>query len=256
MEKKKSAPIWGLFYREFYPNIKGLIACNASGIAFAFVVYLVKLSTEIGNLANLSAEELAQLQLLLPMLAIYFPGFLFMAQVNGSYDAFLFESTVKFRCFTASIPVSEWKFVGVKYLASASVLFLGLLFAILNAAIMCHIFDQKFDRAVVATILMVAIFTSILCVLLYTACYLFRNSTVAVIALLVTAYAIVLGLMGGYIEEIEELATENELVGVQTLIDKISDFSVKLLPFSVPIIIGLLLLGWVLGALLAKRREK
>ena len=55
---------------------------------------------------------------------------------------------------------------------------------------------------------------------------------------------------------IEQLSTENETHAMSILLDKITGFSAAFLPFSVPCIIGSLGLGWVLCALLAKRREK
>ena len=142
MEKKQSAPIWGLFYREIRPNLKEILLCYVVGIALAFICWLLKLSMEIGNLANLPTETLDMLMATVPHYAIYLPGILFMAEMNGATSNYQFEMTQKFRCFTASIPVSEWKFVGVKFLTSASILVAGILAAFLNAAIMCSIYDS------------------------------------------------------------------------------------------------------------------
>ena len=256
MEKRKSAPIWGLFYREFYPTLKELIACYAVGIALCIVFYLIKLSMEIGNLANMSGGNLEMLKMTLPGYAIYLPGVLFMAEVNGSMSAFQFEMTPKFRCFTASIPVSEWKFVGVKFLTSASILVVGILAAFLNAAIMCSIYDVAFDKTIIANLLLCAVGMSIVCAGLYLFNYLFRSPMAAVIAFLVVMYGVVIGWMVPHFEEIEQLATENEMDAVSLILEDITDFSTAFLPFSVPCIIAVLGLGWVLCALLAKRREK
>lgn len=256
MEKRKSAPIWGLFYREFYPTLKELIACYVVGIALCIVFYLIKLSMEIGNLANMSGGNLEMLKMMLPGYAIYLPGVLFMAQVNGSMSAFQFEMTPKFRCFTASIPVSEWKFVGVKFLTSASILFVGILAAFLNAAIMCSIYDVAFDKTIIANLLLCAVGVSVICAGLYLFNYLFRNPMAALITFLVVMYGVVIIWMIPNFEEIEQLATENEMNAVSLILEDITDFSTAFLPFSVPCIIGVLGLGWVLCALLAKRREK
>ncbi len=256
MEKRKSAPIWGLFYRELYPTLKELLACYVVGIVLCIVFYLIKLSMEIGNLANMSGENLEMLKMMLPGYAIYLPGLLFMAQVNGAIGAFQFEMTAKFRCFTASIPVSEWKFVGVKFLTSASILVVGILAAFLNAAIMCSIYDVAFDKTIIANLLLCAVGMSVVCAVLYILNYLFRNPMAAVIAALVVFYIVILGWMIPHFEEIEQLGTENEMNAVSLILEDISDFSTAFLPFAVPCIIGVLGLGWVLCALLAKRREK
>lgn len=256
MEKRKSAPIWGLFYRELYPTLKELIACYVVGIALCIVFYLIKLSMEIGNLANMSGGNLEMLKMMLPGYAIYLPGVLFMAQVNGSMSAFQFEMAPKFRCFTASIPVSEWKFVGVKFLTSASILFVGILAAFLNAVIMCSIYDVAFDKTIIANLLLCAVGISVICAGLYLFNYLFRNPMAALITFLVVMYGVVIIWMIPNFEEIEQLATENEMNAVSLILEDITDFSTAFLPFSVPCIIGVLGLGWVLCALLAKRREK
>ena len=256
MEKRKSAPIWGLFYRELYPALKELLACYVVGIVLCIVFYLIKLSMEIGNLANMSGGTLEMLKMMLPGYAIYLPGVLFMAQVNGSMSAFQFEMTPKFRCFTASIPVSEWKFVGVKFLTSASIMIVGIAAAFLNAAIMCSIYDVTFDKTIIANLLLCAVGVSATCAGLYLFNYLFRSPMAAVIAFLVVMYGVVIGWMVPHFEEIEQLSTENEMNAASLILEDITDFSTAFLPFSVPCIIGVLGLGWVLCALLAKRREK
>lgn len=256
MEKRKSAPIWGLFYRELYPTLKELLACYVVGIVLCIVFYLIKLSMEIGNLANMSGGNLEMLKMMLPGYAIYLPGALFMAQVNGSMSAFQFEMTPKFRCFTASIPVSEWKFVGVKFLTSASILVVGIAAAFLNAAIMCSIYDVTFDKTIIANLLLCAVGVSAICAGLYLFNYLFRNPMAALITSLVVMYGVVIIWMIPNFEEIEQLATENEMNAVSLILEDITDFSTAFLPFSVPCIIAVLGLGWVLCSLLAKRREK
>lgn len=255
MEKRKSAPIWGLFYRELYPALKEIILCYVLGIVLCVIFCLIKLSMEIGNLADMPAEDLKMLKMMLPGYAIYLPGLLFMAQVNGSLGAFQFELTPKFRCFTASIPVSEWKFVGVKFLTSASILIIGSASAFLNAAVMCSVFDAAFDKAIVANLLLCAVGVSVVCSLLYTFNYLFRRPMAAIIAMLGVAYAALIFWMIPQFDIIERLATENQANAMSIILDKITDFSVAFLPFSVPCITGSLGLGWVLCSLLAKRRE-
>ena len=256
MEKRKSAPIWGLFYRELYPTLKEVILCYVLGIVLCIVFYLIKLSMEIGNLADMNGDDLSMLKMMLPSYAIYLPGILFMAEVNGSLSAFQFEMQPKFRCFTASIPVSEWKFVGVKFLTSASILVVGILAAFLNAAIMCSVFDTAFDQTIIANLMLCAVGLSVVCAGLYLFNYLFRNPMMAVLTALVILYAAVIIWMVPHFDLIEQLSTENETNAMTVLLDKIKDFSTAFLPFSVPCIIGILGLGWILCSLLAKRREK
>ncbi len=256
MEKRKSAPIWGLFYRELYPALKEITLCYVLGIVLCIVLYLIKLSIEIGNLADMNGDDLSMLKMMLPAYAIYLPGALFMAEVNGSLSAFQFEMQPKFRCFTASIPVSEWKFVGVKFLTSASILVIGILASFLNAAIMCSVFDTEFDQTIIANLLLCAVGMSVVCAVLYIFNYLFRNPMAAFITFAVVIYVVMFGWMVPHFDLIEQLATENEMNAMTVLLDKITDFSAAFLPFSVPCIIGVLGLGWVLCSLLAKRREK
>jgi len=256
MEKRKSAPIWGLFYRELYPTLKEVILCYVLGIVLCIVFYLIKLSMEIGNLADMNGDDLSMLKMMLPSYAIYLPGILFMAEVNGSLSAFQFEMQPKFRCFTASIPVSEWKFVGVKFLTSASILVVGILAAFLNAAIMCSIYDVAFDKTIIANLMLCAVGLSVVCAGLYLFNYLFRNPMMAIITALVILYAAVIIWMVPHFDLIEQLSTENQTNAMSIILDKITGISTTFLPFSVPCIIGILGLGWILCSLLAKRREK
>ncbi len=256
MEKRKSAPIWGLFYRELYPTLKEVILCYVLGIVLCIVFYLIKLSMEIGNLADMNGDDLSMLKMMLPSYAIYLPGILFMAEVNGSLSAFQFEMQPKFRCFTASIPVSEWKFVGVKFLTSASILVVGILAAFLNAAIMCSVFDTAFDQTIIANLMLCAVGLSVVCAGLYLFNYLFRNPMMAVLTALAVGYGAVIIWMVPHFDLIEQLSTENQTNAMSIILDKITGFSAAFLPFSVPCIIGCLGLGWILCSLLAKRREK
>lgn len=256
MEKRKSAPIWGLFYREIYPMLKELTITYLIGIGLAVVFYLIKLSMEIGNLADMSGEKLEMLKMMLPGYATYFPGVMFMAVSLGSISSFQFEMTPKFRCFTASIPVSEWKFIGVKFLSSAFLLLVGLLAACLNAAAMCGVFDAAFDKAIIANLLLCAAVMSLCCVVVYIFNYLFRNPMTAVIVSLVIVYAAAIVYIIMHTDLIEQLSSENVTEAMSMIFDKITGFSSAFLPFSVPCMVGVLGLGWVLCSLLAKRREK
>lgn len=256
MEKRKSAPVWGLFFRELYPLRKELITCYVIGIVFGFICWLIKLSMEIGNLANMPEETITSLRSMLPGYAIYFPGILFMAEVSGSLNSFLFEMSPKFRCFTASIPVSEWKFVGVKYLSSSAILVVGTLFAFLNAFVMCSVFDTTFDTKVVSTILFCGVCVSIFCVLLYTANYLFRNPMTALVAGLVVTYGAMIALIFIFEDEIDKLTGGDDMQMFTKLLEKFGDFTKAFMPYSIPCTILFLTLGWVLCSLLAKRREK
>lgn len=250
MDQKKSAPVWGLFYRELYPLKKELALCYIIGIVFSFVCWLVKLSMEIGNLANMPAETIDSLKATLPGYAIYFPGILYMAEVNGSLNSLQYEMTPKFRCFTASLPVNEWKLVGVKYLSSAVILVIGTIAAMINAAVMCSVFDTPFNKEIIATLLFFTVGVSLLGMLLYTLNYLFRNSMAAVIVALFffyPAFAIIMVIYG---------PEDESILGMMKIMDKFSDFTVSFLPFSIPSTILLLVLGWVFCSLLAKRREK
>lgn len=256
MEKRKSAPVWGLFFRELYPLRKELITCYVIGIVFGFICWLIKLSMEIGNLANMPEETIASLRSMLPGYAIYFPGILFMAEVNGSLNSFQFEMSPKFRCFTASIPVSEWKFVGVKYLSSALILVVGTFFAILNAIVMCSVFDVTFDLKVVSMILFSGVLLSIVSSLLYTANYLFRNPMTAIVAALVVVYGAMITLILIFEDEIDKLTGGDDMQMFTKLLEKFGDFTKVFMPYSIPCTILFLTLGWILCSLLAKRREK
>jgi hypothetical protein len=154
MKKKKSASLFGLFYRELYPARKEFIFCYIVAIALSVVFYLIKLSMEIGNLANLSDANQKILKTLLPGYAIYLPACLFMSQALSSLGTFPFELNTKWRCYQASIPVSEWKLIGVKYLTSGITLLIGTIASIINAVVMCTIYEMTFTKSIIANLLL------------------------------------------------------------------------------------------------------
>lgn len=255
MNKRKTAPVWGLFYRETASMFKELVLCYTIAIALGIIFYLIKLSMEIGNLADMSEDKLLMLKQLLPMYAIYLPSVLFMAQVNGSISSFQFEMGKNWRCYIASIPVSEWKYVGIKFMISFVVLFTGMIFSFINAAVMCSVYDVKFDKSVAANLLLCAALVSLMCALLYILNFLFRNPNIALFTGFILLYVTMMFFIFDNISFIEE-ASEDAAEGLKMIMEKINDFSTDFMPFAIPCIIVLLTLGWVICSLLAKRREK
>ncbi len=255
MNKRKSAPVWGLFYREIYPMLKELTLCYVIAIALGIIFYLIKLSMEIGNLADMSEDKLQMLKHLLPVYAIYLPSALFMAQVNGSISSFQFEMGKKWRCFTASVPVSEWKYVGIKFMISFGILFTGMIFSLINAAVMSSAYDMKFEKSIIANLLLIAVALSLICAVLYILNFLFRNPNIALFTGFILLYVTMMFFIFDNISFIEE-AAEDETEGMKMIMEKINDFSTAFMPFAIPCIIVLLTLGWVICSLLAKRREK
>lgn len=256
MKKKKSTSLFGLFYRELYPARKEFIFCYIIAIALSVVFHLIKLSMEVGNLANLSAANLETLKTLLPGYAIYLPACLFMTQALSSIGTFPFELSTKWRCFQASLPVSEWKLIGVKFLTSGLTLFVGIIASIINATIMCKVYDMTFTKNIIANLLFCTMGISLFCTLLYTLSYLFRNLNLAFVVMFVSLYVTAIIFVIKNTDYLDELSTKNGADAIRITLGKITDFSTTLLPFSIPCIISVLLLGWIFCSLLAKRREK
>ncbi len=255
MDKRKTAPVWGLFYRETAPICKDLVLCYVFAIVLGIIFYLIKLSMEIGNLADMPEDKLLLLKQLLPMYALYLPGLLFMAPASGMTSSFQFEMSKVWRCYIASTPVSEWKYVCIKFVVSSGALFTGTIFTFINAAVICSVYDVAFDRSVAANLLLCVALVSLMCAVLYILNFLLRNSNTAVltwVALLFTALLVVIINNISFIEE----ASEDDAEGVKMIMEKINDFSTAFMPFAIPCIIVSLVLGWVICSLLAKRREK
>jgi hypothetical protein len=152
--------------------------------------------------------------------------------------------------------VSEWKFVGVKFLTSAAILVVGMILSTLNASIMCGVFDTTFDKTIVANLLLSAFALSVMCAVLYTLNYLFRNPTAAVITALLLAYLVMGFAIIPQIDEMSEGLDDMESDAFNSIMEKLTNFSTDFMPFAIPCTIGVLVLGWVLCSLLAKRREK
>jgi len=253
MNKRKTAPVWGLFYRETAPIFKNSLLCYVIAIALGIIFYLIKLSMEIGNLADMPDDKLQMLKLLLPIYAIYLPSVLFM--INDSISSFQFEMGKNWRCYIASTPVSEWKYVGIKFIIMFSVLFIGMILSLINAAIMCSVYDIKYDKTIVANLLLCATIISLISTMIYILIFLFRNAIIGISIGFILLYGTMLFFFLKNISFFLEIA-ENETEATNMIMGKINDFSTVFMPFAIPCIIVLLTLGWVICSLLAKRREK
>lgn len=82
MKKRKTAPVWRLFYRETASMFKELILCYVIAIALGIIFYLIKLSMEIGNLADMPEDKMLIMKPLLHIYALYLPSFLFFGAVD------------------------------------------------------------------------------------------------------------------------------------------------------------------------------
>lgn len=253
MKKRKTAPVWGLFYRETASMFKELILCYVIAIALGIIFYLIKLSMEIGNLADMPEDKMLILKPVLHIYALYFPSFLFLAQSTTS--SFHFDVCKNWRCYIASTPVSEWKYMGIKFIISFAALLTGTIFSFINAAVMCSVYDVKFDKSVAANLLLSAALVSLVLAVLYILNFLFRNPNTAVFTFAALLCAVIMFIFFNNISILEE-ASEDGAEGLKMMTEKISDFSTAFMPFAIPCIIVLHTLGWMICSLLAKRREK
>lgn len=255
IKTKAHTPVSGLFFREFYPVHKEILYCYIIAMTLSAVFVLVNLSTELGNLSKLSAQTLSVLKTLLPGYATYLPGCLFMLATSSSLTL-AFDFTPKWRCYQSSIPISEWKLIGVKFLTSILILTAGIITSTLNAIIMCIVFKMDFNTIILANIFLCAGIVTLFVVVLYIFAYIFRNINTALILLCIFLFIGYIIFMFNNINNLERLASKTANETLQITLDRITDFSIRLFPYTIPCIIGMFVLGWIFCSLLAKRREK
>lgn len=145
--------------------------------------------------------------------------------------------------------------MGIKFIISFAALLTGTIFSFINAAVMCSVYDVKFDKSVAANLLLSAALVSLVLAVLYILNFLFRNPNTAVFTFAALLCAVIMFIFFNNISILEE-ASEDGAEGLKMMTEKISDFSTAFMPFAIPCIIVLHTLGWMICSLLAKRREK
>lgn len=244
----KNTSFGALLYREFLLTKKNTLMTIFSVTLFIVVCLLISLSTQIGNLSK-AEDGLKDLFLTTRLMGIYCSAFLiFIAGEATAKD----EISKPLKLFRKSSPVSPWKLSLVKYTyyfiaMAVSIAFAGI-YLMADSAITGKAVEFS-DFAMLAFMLAAAL---LLQIALSVALQFSGSKDKAGIAMVVIVFSIMVPAMT-WIQNnsiIPQNATPKETLEI------IRSLSLTAFPFVCMIIAALYVIGFVVTALLYKRREK
>ena len=161
----------GLIFRELYLGRKNIILTMLIWLIFVVVGILFRLSMLYGNMAHRPEADLADAEPVLYNIFMYFPILVLMF-VNWSLGRNIFSDyNSKWSLFAYTTPVSEYKYVGAKFLIMVLMSFMTFALSLANAAVLCKLNGKHFDGKIIFNVLFIVlimlIFFLVSCALAY-----------------------------------------------------------------------------------------
>ena len=180
---KKTAPLKGLFFRELYLLRKQLIAILEVGVAVGVIMALAALSFKYGNLAQLidSTEELGTQMTETASVLLIFGSMVFAMMPAFNIENADHDLSRRWLCCLYSSPVSEKKFIGVKFAIMTAFMLIAVLLTTVLGAALYGITGAPFSAEVIATVVCVMSLVIVFDVVLTALTYHLKSMTNAVV---------------------------------------------------------------------------
>ncbi len=188
----------GLVFKEFYLSRKNIILITFFWFLFVMVGILLRLSILYGNLAKLNNEDYADSELMLYFGFLYLPVVLIMSLNQVLLQNIYSDYSTKWTQFGYTLPVSEYRYVGSKFMVTGIISCTGFLLSLVNAAAMCILWDRKLDAELVLSLLSVVMFIIIAFVGNCAFAYRFKNPKTQGIIIFILMVIIMGGLFTGF----------------------------------------------------------
>lgn len=253
MKNKAHAPIKGLLFRELYMGRNTYISITAIFFGIMLLCVLVLLSLDFGNLSKLPADVIDSARSTIRSVSIYVPAAIFFMNTSVVVDTAAHDYSEKWQRFMYSSPVSEAKFMGIKFGFMLATAVVGFVLSALSGLMMGALMGEPLnytDLAVISAIMLVIVlFAAAITVL----SFLLRSTTLAIVIILVCGY---IGMMVFVFANEEKLdaATDDESIGV--LLEGAFDIAEGIFPFVPLLLIAVIALGWWLSTLALKKRDR
>ncbi len=253
MAAKKTASLKGLIFRELYLGRRTYIAVTSIFLGIVALIFLVLLSMECGNLAKLPEDVLESAKGTIRIAAMFVPAAIFFMNTSVVVDMAPADLDDKWTRFLYSSPVSEARYLGVKYGVMFFTAVIGYAFSALLAFVFGNIMGESAavtDFAVISVImLLVVLFATVISVL----AFLFKSTTVAVVVTLIGGYIGMMALI--FATGIADSSVPEEdlfsLVG-----EAVSGFAQSVFPLSPVILIVIIAGGWAATTAVLKNRDR
>ena len=243
------APFRYLVYREAVMSLKYLKSSITGFMSISIMFLLFRLSMVCGNLASAFdfGEEVGAV--VNPMLIglDFTPVVMLGAMLMSLAESDEHETAVGWRRFRMTLPVSPWKYALAKFTFVAIILAAAMVLGIIYMAISCSISGTAFDGRMSGMILVILTMMLAFAMLMKILVFVFGSMEKAgVAAVIISLFAVAPIMFRKDRNEAPNLNAMNELF----------DKAAELAPFMPLIMIGLLGLGYVVTALMLKRRER
>ena len=243
------APFRYLVYREAVMSLKYLKSSIIGFMSVAVMFLLFRLSMVCGNLASAFdfGEEVGAV--VNPMLIglDFTPVVMLGAMLMSLAESDEHETAAMWRRFRMTLPVSPWKYALAKFTFVAIIFAAAMVLGIIYMAISCSISGTAFDGRMIGMILVILTMMLAFAMLMKILVFVFGSMEKAgVAAVIISLFAVAPIMFRKDRNEAPNLDAMNELF----------DKAAKLAPFMPLIMIGLLGLGYVVTALILKRRER
>lgn len=243
------APFRYLVYREAVMALKYLKSSITGFMSISVMFLLFRLSMVCGNLASVFdfGEEVGAI--VNPMLIglDFTPVVMLGAMLMSLAESDEHETAVGWRRFRMTLPVSPWKYALAKFTFVAIIFAAAMVLGIIYMAISCSISGTAFDGRMIGMILVILTMMLAFAMLMKILVFIFGSMEKAGVAsVIISLFAVAPIMFRKDRNEAPNLNAMNELF----------DKAAKLAPFMPLIMIGLLGLGYVVTALMLKRRER
>ena len=222
------APFRYLVYREAVMALKYLKSSITGFMSISVMFLLFRLSMVCGNLAS---------------------AFDFGEEVGAVVNPMLIEheTAAVWRRFRMTLPVSPWKYALAKFTFVAIILAAAMVLGIVYMAISCSISGTAFDGRMIGMILVILTMMLAFAMLMKILVFVFGSMEKAGVASVIISLFAVAPIM--FREDRNEAPNLNAM-------NELFDKAAELAPFMPLIMIALLGLGYVVTALMLRRRER
>lgn len=186
----------GLVFKEIYLGRKKYLVMTAIWLMLAVLGILIRLSIMYGNMSGMSPEELADTEPVMYYIFSYLPAFILMYSTVGSTDDIYSDNSSGWTIFSITAPISEGRYIGIKYLVKTAMIILAFGLSLCNSAILCALNDKSFNKQAVTILFFIMLLVLAVTVISrYTAYKYNSKSKAEAIQLLygVGAYLVVMG---------------------------------------------------------------
>lgn len=254
--------IKGLFFRELYLSRKNYLLITAIWFMIVALGILIRLSMLYGNMRNIPVEDLANSEMVLFYIFSYAPAIIIFSAVSFNFDGIISDYSSKWTTFSYSTPVSEYRYVGVKYSIRCIFTVSAFAFSICCAEVMCILYGKKLTGTMVDVLLIILLFSAIFGVVGEQLAYRFKDKNKVQTRLMLCGFVLAVPIIIVLINALKkytDVDLTNDGVGLIELIEALKkiEFSVGFISIICPIlIIGVLVAGYFLSVKAMARREK